>query len=312
MTVSISKSQINIRDLHDDGRRNLNKEATSQEVTKRGTLRGGNSGCVLADGRIVGKCSRLSHLRSVGIDEEKDIDTYLMFAAGFLNEDAWLDCLKASWQGTIKCEEEIPVSWTTENGIVVTGRPDIVLCSSSGKPELGLELKLVSSPTTAYNVAAKGLPNLDHIIQAAHYMWQLDTPFKLVYTSRSVYGLGFPAMQKKWKEQPQFLNEEEGWKTKPFVVDYDLWFDNGTLCYSATHIGQEVQTGVTLDGIVSYYEKTSKMAESKDLGPRVTTLNADGTKPSWTKCGSCSFSEQCDNFEHDYELWLDNIRSEHE
>jgi hypothetical protein len=164
------------------------------EKTKSGTLRGGNTGMVNQDGQIIGSCAAQAYLRYKGIStgsvitEEKE----LMFAGGRANEDLWLASLKQSYTGPILCEEEIPTKWETESGIAVTGRPDIVLCeeqkameSTNINPVCMIELKQVMSINTAYNIKFKREPQLKHLMQTAHYMWQLDCPGELWYTNRT-------------------------------------------------------------------------------------------------------------------------------
>jgi hypothetical protein len=290
------------------GQKLLQEKHNEGEAAKLGTLRGGSSGCITAKGTIVGKCHRLAHLRSLGHQEYKDGTAHIMFAAGYANEDIWLDHLKESWDGPILCEEEIPVLWRTDNDTLVSGRPDIVLCTLGENdeeiPALGLELKLVSSPFTAYNVAAKDTPNLDHIIQASHYMWQLNVPFKLVYSSRSNYGLGFPNMKPTWLRSPQYLNDEQ-FKTIPFIKVFDMWIEDGVVWYQGSR--DPVETAVTVNGIQEYYNRVSVMGERKSLGPRPDSRNADGTIRSWKACDAkyCDFSETCDMYETDYDRWKD-------
>jgi hypothetical protein len=68
-----------------------------------------------------------------------------------------------------------------------------------------------------------------------------------------------------------------------------------------------VKTAVTLSGIKEYYERVSQMGERKSLGPRPDSRNADGSERSWKSCDAknCLFSEVCDNYETDYDVWLD-------
>lgn len=173
-----------IKDLLKAGMQKQVAKANEQEATKLNTLRAGSGGLFL-DGQTVGTCTRLATLRSLGINvKEEELEREFMFAGGRANEDIWLASLRESWTGIIKAEEEIPTSWTTKNGMPVTGRPDIVLCNDKGDPELGLELKQVSSVWTGRTVLFEGQPKLDHLIQSAHYSWQLGIPFELWYTSR--------------------------------------------------------------------------------------------------------------------------------
>lgn len=312
--TNIPRSSVNVTQLQSDGQIKLTEEHGEGEAAKIGTLRGGSSGCITSSGTILGKCPRLSHLRSLGIQENHDNATYLMFAAGYSNEDIWYECLTRSWNGVVLREEEMPVSWATTNGTSVSGRPDIVLCSLADDgtrlepvPQLGLELKLVSSPFTAYNVAAKDMPTLDHVIQASHYMWQLNIPYKLLYTSRSNYGLGFPNMKPTWLTAPQFLHDEQ-FKTLPFIVEFDLWIENNVVWYQGRT--RAVKTNITTEGIKEYYERVSQMGERRALGPRPDSRNADGTVRSWKACEPkyCTLSETCDLYETNYELWLDHAK----
>ena len=314
--MNITRSTINLSALHAMGQDSLSQKHQDGEAEKLGTLRGGSSGCITESGKVIGKCHRISHLRKLGLQKGVTQKDHIMFAAGYANEDIWLERLKESWDGPILCEEEIPVKWTTSNGTLVSGRPDIVLCELKDdgvmiepKPVLGLELKLISSPFTAYNVAAKDLPSLDHIIQASHYMWQLNVPFKLVYTSRSSYGLGFAGMKNRWiNEAPHCLNDEQ-FKTIPFIKTFDMWVEDGVVWYQGSNAPQK--TAVTIDGIKEYYERVSQMEERQSVGIRPDSRNADGTERSWNSCDPkyCPFAEVCDTYETNYELWLDHAKA---
>lgn len=175
-------------------------EHRAAEGGKLGTLRGGNSGCmVLTDEgpRTIGGCARKALLRMLGIEvaEEEEGQAHskqLMFAAGHFNEDAWARSLGRVWQGKLLRETEVPTRWETSNGTPVSGRPDIVLARNEGRegsegttttPVLGLELKQLSSIFTAGAILADR-PKVEHLCQAAHYSWQLGVPFDLVYISR--------------------------------------------------------------------------------------------------------------------------------
>jgi hypothetical protein len=232
--TTIPRNPTNILSLYKQGQEKISEERAAEEEGKLGTLRGGGTGCITDAGEVVAKCHRLSHLRSLGIQESKGHNDKLMFEAGFANEDIWVDVLSASWKGSIICEEDIPTRWLTSNGTPVTGRPDLVLCEQEGddyKPVLGLELKLVSSPWSAYNKAAKQIPDIEHICQAAHYMWQLDIPFKLCYTSRANYSLGFSGMKANWIRKAGNLLNEDQFKALPFILEIDMWVEDGVVWY---------------------------------------------------------------------------------
>lgn len=173
-----------IKQAFDLGLKRMQAEHDALERTKLGVLRAGNAGIVTAAGDFIGKCPRISYLRFKGIKvKDSDENKEHMFAAGRGNEDIWLDKLKRGWPGKILREEEIPTKWLTDNEIAVTGRPDIILCNTEGKPEAGIELKLISSINTAKTVLFNEQPKIEHVIQAVHYSWQLNVPFEIWYTS---------------------------------------------------------------------------------------------------------------------------------
>ncbi len=179
-----------IYQLFKDGQAIKLKNEREVDTAKAGNLRGGNSSLMLPDGKIVGGCINLTYLRFKGIpNQETTPEDDLMFDAGRRNEDHWYDVLSQSWDGKILRETEIPTNWKTSDGTSVTGRPDIVLADKDGKLVTGIELKLVSSLWTARDVKFQGKPKLSHLIQAAHYSWQLGVPFELWYTCRADFAV---------------------------------------------------------------------------------------------------------------------------
>lgn len=231
-----------IKELFENGIAEQIAKGNEAEATKVGTLRGGNTGMIDEEGYILGTCAAETYLRfkgikTKGVDQQKE----LMFAGGRLNEDHWLDVLKTSYNKPgqrILCESDIPTCWETENGIKVTGRPDIVLCQDSTTefnhfqpvdgselikvpkpvPVCGIELKQCMSINGAYNAFIKKEPNLKHLMQAAHYMWQLDCPFELWYTNRN--NLDMPSWM-QYREFPKPENEP----TKTIGYRYYRWGD---------------------------------------------------------------------------------------
>lgn len=165
------------------GLKRMQMEHDEAEKLKLGILRAGNAGILTSEG-FAGKCARLSYLRFKGIkvDDGEDSKEH-MFAAGRFNEDIWMEKLKRGWPGRILREEEIPTKWSADNGTLVTGRPDIMLCDNEGKPQIGIELKLISSINTAKTILFQKQPKFEHVIQAVHYSWQTNVPFEIWYTS---------------------------------------------------------------------------------------------------------------------------------
>lgn len=181
-----------IKDLIQSGTLIQIEEGNLQEQSKIGRLRGGSCGMVRPDGEIIGACAATAYARYKGFNGSAvTLSKELMFAGGRANEDLWLKSLKKSYNlpgQVILCEEEIPLVWTTDNGVKVTGRPDIVLCESAdmnkNEPVCLLELKQIMASYSAYNVLIKKTPMLKHVIQAAWYTYQLGCKGELWYTSR--------------------------------------------------------------------------------------------------------------------------------
>lgn len=201
-----------IYNIYVKGQEKLFTEFDNNEKEKVGNLRGGNTGMLTETGEIIGSCAALTWLRWKGINiEGPDWSRELMFGGGRANEQIWLDVLSEGWDGKILAEEQIPTEWSTENGVLVTGRPDLVLCEiaddsikelikrfpkkkqeyldlvpdSQVIPSVGIELKQISSLWTARDVMFQRAPKLNHLLQAAHYSWQLGIPFELWYTNRT-------------------------------------------------------------------------------------------------------------------------------
>lgn len=321
------------------------------ESAKMGTLRAGATGIRATNGDIAGACHRKAHLRSLGIELDAPTeDKIIMFELGYANEDViFADLIStASSEEIILREEEIPISWQTRNGTKVTGRPDMVICQkhmpmegmseeerekySNNKrnlvPILGLELKSVHSMWTIRDLLFEKGPKLENIAQAAHYMWKLDIPYKLIYKSYSNLGQSvsdwaarlFPKQGEPGSEYLEY-NEKGGMKQiKQFEIVFDLRIDkNGRIQFrrepshldsSTNQNGSWQNTIVTIQDIEAYYEFVSKIAETGNLGPRPLTTDSQGNKKNWNMCDSkyCPLSATCDKYEKSYTAWLAEVR----
>ena len=333
---------ISIKKLLDRFRLHNADEYAEAEGDKLGTLRGGGTGCFYRDGRnqlkVTGKCPRLSHLRSLGIQPSNDEHSQHMFDGGYANEHRWVEKMKAVWKGTVRTEEEIPMIWSTTNGTVVTGRPDIVLCLDSQsidgpEPMHGLELKNVSSLWTAREVLFKGRPKMNHLLQSGHYSLKLGVPWSLCYTSSSKYPVieSLGKTKIRWPESGAALSEHveyDQWgdgkpfarSIQPFVQIYDIDSRSDLDCirYRIEGTTEWTETNLSANGIIAYYEHVSKIKETGDLGPRPTELKVDGARESYSQCDGCPFAKACDNYDggrkrgspeghQDYEQWITEI-----
>lgn len=326
-----------VKDLFQKGQENLRAQAVEEEKKKVGVLRGGSSGIMLGN-TAAGNCLVRTWLRYTGqdpgMDEEEAASSGLLFEAGHFNEDAWIKVLRAGgWDGVIKQEEEIPVSFTTEDGHLITGRPDIVLCDNEGKPQLGIELKLVASIWTARSVLLNKTPKLGHLIQAAFYSHCLQTPWELWYTNRVYFETSADFAQKDYpaygapgseyfqyvftnlvggkkqnitEEQyvaamksrlPNLAVEARARKYKPFVQGFYLFWDaEGFLNYQALAEGETTFPAVkTVITVNRILEFYNKVPQVPSLERLEvpTTIKADGKKESWSLCSYCPHQDTC-------------------
>lgn len=373
--------EFKLKDLFAEARLRTKEERGAGEAEKQGYLRAGSSGIVNSQGNVAGGCVRKAHVRSLGIEtEEISEDKLLMFDLGFANEDVIAQKIrKALPDGYMLLrEEEIPIQWSTTNGTQVSGRPDIVICEVSSKkgmtnlsiqgsvdvdqglqsmvlpaavPVLGLELKSVHSMWTARDVLFKQKPKLSNLIQAAHYMWKLNVPYKLIYTSYSNLGQGMagtggwilkqlPRPGEKYSEYIEYsyfrkyqdkktgkdrntkVTREEfdalPWKEreysiknlKQFEMVYDLQFTGeGMLQYRAEgDSGKWTDTIVYRDDIERFFEVTSRVAETGQLGPRPTAIDALGDEAGYSDCSYCPMNDICTREETNYSQWLEEVR----
>ena len=311
-----------IKQLFEDGIRQHIEEGNAAEREKVGILRGGSTGMMDEEGNVIGTCAAEAFLRFKGIQTGSvDLNKELMFAGGRINEDHWMSVLKTSYDGIIRAEEDIPTRWETSNGTPVTGRPDIVLCNDDGSPKVGIELKQVMSVNSAYNVFVKKSPNLKHLMQAAHYGWQLGCPFELWYTNRNtlempswmefrdfpkpeneptgVIGYRFyrmgdinPRTGKPKKHQiteSEYMDQKfpksfgNAAKIKPFVQGFKLQVQGDQLFFQDANDpkGPWIPTIVRISHIQRFYEYVSELELGGKVPPEALNLDYTGKAYGW-------------------------------
>lgn len=305
---------MNLTQLFWSGIEDDRTQHKEKELAKLGNLRAGDSGAMTRGGDVIGGCHRRAYLRSfLGLEAElPDADSLLMFEIGKANELVWVDKLKRTWPGLIKQEEEIPVKWVTQRGVNVTGRPDIVLCRADGTPMLGIEHKAICSLWTARDVSFELTPKLKHLMQAAHYAWKLNIPYRLVYTQYVNYAVpGEWAAKMFPPAHPLVETNDKGAPkhVRPHVTIYEVGFDtNGIIQYRVEGSETWFKTKWATSDIERYYEFIAAMAEKKALGPRPTAVKADGKKASYSDCNYCPLLDVCDQYENKWEAWHEEIR----
>lgn len=348
-------STLNLTELLRQARASDRFAHQDKETAKLGVLRAGSTGAMADTGEIVGHCHRKSLLRMQGMEVEvPSQDKLIMFELGYANEEVVYNQLVSSLpEGHVVLrEEEIPISWTTTNGTKVTGRPDIVICKVVEKvlslidsdtpiisqtnwgiveyrgkaprvthemvPVLGIELKSIHSMWTARDVLFSREPKLNNLLQAAHYMWKLNVPYRLHYKSYSQLGQGiaggkgwvanlFPQQGEPGSELLEYNDKGNIKHIKQFEICYELEFGpTGRLQYREEGTDVWHSTIINRDDIGRYYEYVSKMAEDRQLGPRPLTLHANGEKMNYTDCQYCPLRTTCDTYETvGYSEWLE-------
>lgn len=327
---------MKLQNIIDAARAQHRQEHMDKEQKKLGVLRAGSTGIINEEGDIAGACHRVSLLRSKGIEVDPPTwDKYIMFELGYANEDVILKQLKLvlEQQGMkVLQEEEVPIGWTTENGTLVTGRPDIVVQDAAGKAVLGIELKSVHSVWTARDVVFNNKPKLPNLAQAAHYMWKLGlSEYKLFYKSYSQLGQGmagndwiikqFPRPGEPGSDFIEYSEPSEAQKAKgkkatikhirQFEVIYDLRFDrNGRLQFKREDIqGVWTNTIITQQGIAKYFDYVSRMEETNTLGPLPAAVDAVGDKQNYTQCKYCPLQATCKQSGQSVNKWLQEVRN---
>lgn len=314
--------ELSILKRFDISRRRDREKHLAGDAEKLGNLRAGSTGALSPSGEFVGACPRKSLIRAEGIElEEPTTDKLIMFELGFANEDRMMEVLVNSLteNEVIKREEEIPIEWFTTAGTKVTGRPDIVICEQvEGQivPKLVLELKSVHSMWTATKVLFGRKPSLNNLAQAAHYMWKLGVPGKLIYKSYSQLGQGMGGQEWITKQLPKpgepyseyldfSVQKRDPSKynikhIKQFEQVYDLKFDSKGTLYFKLEQEEDVSWTSTIlskQSLEAYFEFVSKMKATDALGPRPLTLQYDGSDASYSECAYCPLNSMCNSLE---------------
>jgi hypothetical protein len=283
-----------IKKLYEIAGRLQSAEHEAKEVDKKGVLRGGTTGCVEADGTVVGQCHRKALIRYLGL--QAPAGPNLWFDMGFANEELWTAKIRKAWPHGIKCEEDFPIQWELD-GVTITGRPDIVLMNADDQPVAGIELKSVGSVNTALNIWFENKPKTENLLQAAHYASQVGVPFYLVYTFLSKAPLPYWA-QKKFAAKD----------LSPFIKEFKVWLDGSGAIHYTTEDGVDHPTPLSLDGIKDFYRLVIDMDKRKDLYTRFTDRELNGDPLPFEKCKYCAYNDICNNYDHNYDLWLDHVQ----
>lgn len=315
-----------IHDLIREGRKLKILKRSAEEAKKPAALRVGNTGCLVDKGDediVFGECPRKAHIRHLGIELHADATTHEIFDEGITNEDIVKDLFADGLEAmgnpyVMKQEEEIPVSWPTSTGALVTGRPDFVFLKDD-KPQFMVELKKKVGFYGVRNSTYECKPDTKHLCQAAHYSWQLGMiPCYLVYRSGTLYHLD-SEVRKSTIENTGITRalEYKGGQRRPTAIlphytIYELTWDgegeDAKLCYTSEDMNRTETTVITPAGIRGFYEATAVLAQHKHLGPRPSTKSPIGGKATYSQCSYCELKPVCDSYESDYDTWLDHVK----
>lgn len=256
------------------------------------------------NGEIYGECHRKALLRYLGVETDKSEDSLDNFDGGFNNEYTWEKYLAAALKDSVILQKDYPVSWEVVEGKSGEGSADLTVLAKDADStvQYGIELKGLVSVDSAIGVFCEDRVDVKHLIQAAHYALRSGVPFTLIYTYRSIsvvpyWAKKYTLMLRK-KKNTDYLY--------PFTKEYPIGFDAGKVYYMVGD--KKVLTKITVDGINDYYKLILEMEEKKELYHRVTKLDLAGAALPWDPCGFCPFKDACDDFETNFDAWLDKAK----
>jgi hypothetical protein len=286
---------MNITKLFLDGCKVAQQERKAEEAKRPDSLRGGNTGYTV-NGEIHGKCAREAVMRYYGVDKAVSTSRQIMFGAGELMETLLINKIGKAFKGKILTQKEAATSWVTDEGIPVTGSPDIVLANEAGIPQHGIECKMVSSLWTLRDVTPWGMfpgkPKADHLAQAAHYMAKLGEQFNqdfidwsVVYICPVDYHMHTKDMRTVKVDSEFLIKNDKGdvFKTEAFILVYNLFLDEHRRLYYALDGDDPSPTEITIQGIESYFNLVAGCVKRKELPPRMVNTDCLGEKLKWDR-----------------------------
>ena len=307
------------------GQLEISKENQNKEKERVGYIRGGSSGAIIGDD-VYGTCHRKAHLRMLGISTPLEEEIELMTKQGEQNEEIWIAELKAAGYKVLhhddfKLEMEI-------HGKQFKGSPDIgIVDPKTGKLLTGLENKNLSASSTAVKRNNELEPDSTHLVQTSTYSVLLakklgepkPIPYQLAYSSRNIWQISSMAKKyvnilSKYDRDVEVRNFGKQFSLKPFHRIYYIdWNDEGEMKWITSDRKDWAQTPLKEEHIMFFFDVVAnRIAETKDLGPRPTTKQLGIKKAGYSPCNYCDFAAVCEEYEDNYDAWLDHARLEAE
>lgn len=271
------------------------------EASLPAAMRFGNSGAII-NGKVYGDCARLAHLRLQGFQPAKSRSTQIIFAAGRAMEEIVNDFLTMVVpKGRLLREEEAAVSYQSQGGLPITGRPDFIILGEDGKPTTGVENKGKMSYFGVKNLLLEDKYETSHLIQGAHYMWAYGLEsYALVY----VLPVKYPAPKGTERLWPKGTIEGDYVKQitpNIFVLEMSTAKDGSLLIEDLK--GKQRPTKLKKEHITDFYTAVEQMGEGRPLPPMPTSTSLIG-KATYKKCSYCKLKPACDTFTK-YDRWYD-------
>ena len=255
----------------------LRAQHQEQAKTKIHTLRGGSAGCLLADGTTLGGCPHEALARFMGY-ESNSILSQGYFDAGIANEMIWERNAEIAVRSpdspynAFRCEEDIPVVHQLGR-YKITGRPDLVYgtfergVGAEFVPMLGTELKAACAISSGAKRLYGLKPDTKHLCQAGFYAKKIGCDWTIPYTINITGDLGF--FDKK--------NYEPEKKLALGKIEFPIEWRKDVLYYQKPS-GEWIETLITWQGILDYYQLIVEMYETQQIGlTHISDKEADGS-----------------------------------
>lgn len=292
------------------------EEDFKKEQDRKGVLRGGSCGCFVKEtNKIYGVCPRKSLLRYEGFQKRVSYETYLNFVAGFGHEANILNLIIQNPKVVSVEMWDIPEYFMPNSpkiilhetslesdvdGVMWTGRPDLVITLDTGKKYL-LEDKVTISFDKAEN--STQYPFLYAICQAAKYRAVLDNmDTYLIYGNYSNFGefkMGKSAFPKH-KRLPNVEYREFAHgvykKVGCAIYEYSVVFGEDGYIWIMDINNSPTQTPLTVEGIDDYYRLLIESSKNKSMPPRPEEVELYG-KAKYSPCKYCEYSSICDSYD---------------
>jgi len=238
------------------GRDKINSARKGHEKKRVERLRGGDAGCMLPSGDVLGVSIFKSIARYMGYQLPVSEMSMDCFEGGFAVEREFEEKFKAAGK-----EFKAELDFLLRDKILgkdFVGSPDCIPGRYEGSnfiPEYGIEHKSCLSIGTAAKVYLDKQPKDEALIQAANYMNRFNLPWVLVYSNSAHYKTDH-FIKRKHKGVEKVL---------PQKIEFKLKLVKGRVYYQHPETKEDIRTRITTEGIQMYYEGIIEAVVDKDI-----------------------------------------------